>query len=232
MSLQYYLHQGSSALSDFRSERLAWRLRAYQVTAKYVHYVALTEALDDGTKLRLDALLSYHDVLPNRASKDTPEGFKTYTLYVSPRTGTISPWSSKATSIAHVCSLGTKVRRIERGTVFFVTTDLDIANATWTEGLYDRMTQILTREPPDLDEMFAQGTPAPATIVSIHDQRVAPDEALAEANKKYWLALDASEIDYLAEAYGANGSIGRNPYLEELFMFAQVNSEVLTPRHT
>ena len=38
-------------------------------------------------------------------------------IIVVPRFGTISPWSSKATDIAHVCGLDA-VRRIERGIVW------------------------------------------------------------------------------------------------------------------
>ena len=38
--------------------------------------------------------------------------------YVTPRN--ISPWSSKATSIAHVCGLKTQVHRIERGRAILV----------------------------------------------------------------------------------------------------------------
>ena len=40
-------------------------------------------------------------------------------LYVVPRLGTLSPWSSKATDIARVCGLA-GVRRIERGRAYLI----------------------------------------------------------------------------------------------------------------
>jgi len=39
----------------------------------------------------------------------------------STRPGTISPWSSKATDIAHICGL-TKIKRIERAVAYTIDT--------------------------------------------------------------------------------------------------------------
>jgi phosphoribosylformylglycinamidine synthase len=41
-------------------------------------------------------------------------------VLVVPRPGTISPWSSKATDIAHNCGLSA-IRRLERGVAYYLT---------------------------------------------------------------------------------------------------------------
>ena len=73
--------------------------------------------------------------------------------------------------------------------------------------------------------MFQQHNPLPASIISFVDAKTSPREALQMANRRLGLALEASEIDYLVEAYSIGGPIGRSPTDVEIFMFAQVNSE-------
>ena len=80
-------------------------------------------------------------------------------LLVVRRPGTISPWSSKATDIAHVCGL-TAVRRIERGIAFDTRHDLD----SWTYYLIGRQvaaerfnTQGWGPDQPIADNQTAQG---------------------------------------------------------------------------
>ena len=64
-------------------------------------------------------------------------------IYVSPRKGTISPWSSKATSIAHVCGLEKLVERIERGVLFGLETECGQVDVKlFRDLLYDRMTEV------------------------------------------------------------------------------------------
>lgn len=225
MASDYFTHQGSSALSDFRRNALAIKVGAHDILAYHVHYVCLNGPLEERERNSISYLLTYDDVPPNKIQIEDKVDGKAYTFYVFPRTGTISPWSSKATSIAHVCGLKNKVRRIERGIVYKVFTDEDIIEIPkWENTIYDRMTQELSREEPPMDKMFAQHEAAPATIVSILDQED-PRKALEAANRNLGLALDSSEIDYLVDAYGKDGPLHRNPYLEELFMFAQINSE-------
>ena len=90
---------------------------------------------------------------------------------------------------------------------------------------HDRMTQNFSSSPPDLDAMFAEYPASPASVVQLHDEGVDPRAALEKADKSLGLALDASEIDYLIQAYDSDESLRRSPYDVELFMFAQVNSE-------
>lgn len=60
-------------------------------------------------------------LLPETSSPNifgTANTARSQIYYVTPRN--ISPWSSKATSIAHVCGLKTQVQRIERGRAIMV----------------------------------------------------------------------------------------------------------------
>lgn len=93
------------------------------------------------------------------------------------------------------------------------------------DDLYDRMTQTFSTSAPDLDAMFAEHQPASANIIDMYGAGREPRAVLEEANKSLGLALDASEIDYLVQAYATGGPLSRSPYDVELFMFAQVNSE-------
>ena len=135
-------------------------------------------------------------------------------LIVVPRVGTISPWSSKATEILHVCGLS-GVRRVERGV------------AIWTEGtasalaslVCDPMTQSIIESVSDGASLFNQAKPAPVSRTELGSD---PEGSLAKANVDLGLALSADEIAYLASNYA---KLGRDPTDIELLMFSQANSE-------
>ncbi len=223
-------------MSDFRLARLAHDVEAIEARAIWVHYVHANRTLRDEEPDILRLLLQppeaqHHQDWWHQSSQDAPivsnesyhAGFDL--LYVSPRPGTISSWSSKATSIAHVCGLADSIKRIERGMIIAARFEngLDDGAIPHADVLYDRMTQVISREPIDLNLIFAERAPAPGKSVSIHDAGVAPREALQQVNRLLGLALDASEIDYLLDAY--TKQLRRDPTDVELFMFAQVNSE-------
>ncbi|NNE48184.1 MAG: hypothetical protein HKN37_16145, partial [Rhodothermales bacterium] len=89
---------GQSALSNFRLAKLTRALQRadagiQSVEARFVYLVDTSEELGKADRSRLDALLLSGDK-PARLSKGAEK------LYVVPRPGTISPWSSKATDIA------------------------------------------------------------------------------------------------------------------------------------
>ena len=228
MSLELYIHYGASALSDFRSHSLASKIGAEGVKAQYVHYVALKEGISLEEQALLDELLTYDDVPTSRPiEKEGAGNLETFRFYVVPRKGTISPWSSKATSIAYVCGFKNKVRRIERGVIFYVTTDKETRTLipTYTTKLYDRMTQALDIKPPSWNDLFAEPEAKPAEILPILGQGDNARVALEKVRKSHGLVLDSEEIDYLLRIFGENGSVCRNPYLEEIFMFSQLNSD-------
>jgi phosphoribosylformylglycinamidine synthase len=210
---------GAPALSQFRLDKLQKSLqtrdaRVGGLAARLIHFVDASAPLDEAELETLGKLLTYGP----RAHLKAERG---QTLLVTPRLGTVSPWSSKATDIAHVCGLKA-VRRLERGTLYFIDAAAALNAALLVDLgalLHDRMTETLwvgTQEP---DGLFATGTPRPLRVV-----RLASDghAALARANADWGLALSSEEIDYLVTAFRA---LGRDPTDVELMMFAQANSE-------
>ncbi|KAL8930514.1 MAG: hypothetical protein Q9208_000698 [Pyrenodesmia sp. 3 TL-2023] len=219
-----YIHQGTSALSTTQAKQLAIKLGVDYVQAPFVHYIALHSSLTDAEWSNLNELLTYGEVPQPLSPSPTSSAAPVGTFYVLPRTGTISPWSSNATSVAYVCGLEKKVIRIERGIVYtlFSRKPIDEAEVVKSNQLHDRMTQTFSSSPPDLEAIFTDHPPAPLVHVELGDD---PQKALETINNESGLSLDATEIAYLVEAFGSNGSVHRNPTDVELFMFSQVNSE-------
>ncbi|MDN7129883.1 phosphoribosylformylglycinamidine synthase [Pseudidiomarina sp. 1APR75-15] len=209
--------RGAPALSEFRTEKLLQRLHqadvpAQDVYAEYVHFVDVTASLSDDEQQVLKKLLTYGPAL----AQHLPAGAL---LAVVPRVGTISPWSSKATDIAHNCGLD-KIRRLERGMVYYLEGELDEEQLQRASAvLHDRMTEMVLRDLDEADALFAAATPEPLTSVDI---LAGGREALQRANIDMGLALADDEIDYLFDSFN---SLGRNPNDIELYMFAQANSE-------
>ena len=211
--------RGAPALSDFRLQKLQERLRAatgvdLQLYAEFMHFADLAGDLAADELAVLERLLRYGPSLPAHA----PEG---RLVLVVPRTGTISPWSSKATDIAHNCGL-TSILRLERGTAYYLEADAGLDGevlAKAAAALHDRMTQVALFDLAGAARLFERAEPRPATRVDI---LAGGRAALVEANAALGLALSGDEIDYLRESFTA---LGRNPTDVELMMFAQANSE-------
>lgn len=231
----YLALPGTSALSKFRRDRLMSQLGAKDLQAIWVHYVVLYRQLTKEEHQIVEQLLEYdsypengelYDALQKAVNHGQSPADKHIRLfYVSPRAGTISPWSSKATNIAHVCGLESAVKRAERGVLYAAKFDQAPQDDSIPspDSLHDRMTDSLATTPPDLDLMFAQAAPAPLQRVNLLHNPAGPEATLREANKTLGLALDESEMKYLIDAYTKD--LKRNPTDVELFMFAQVNSE-------
>jgi phosphoribosylformylglycinamidine synthase len=224
MASEYLTIPGSTAFSDFRARALAVGIKARGVKARWVHYVHIAAAIQEEQRQVLERLLEYGDPFTEAAEMTAKDG-RTVEFYITPRVGTISPWSSKATSIAHVCGLESVVKRVERGMKIMCTFDADGDEAGHLDLLHDRMTQAIGTEEPDLEKMFSEHAPQRLEIIPINKEGSTPIEVLNEANQRLGLALDPSEIEYLADAYSLDGPIRRPPTDVELFMFAQVNSE-------
>ena len=112
--------RGAPALSDFRVAKLLaqceqLQLPIHNIYAEFVHFAQLNEALSDSEENVLQQLLTYGPTI----EEHQPSGIF---LLVTPRPGTISPWSSKSTDIAHNCGLD-KITRLERGIAFYITID-------------------------------------------------------------------------------------------------------------
>ncbi|MCK9605637.1 MAG: phosphoribosylformylglycinamidine synthase [Methylomonas sp.] len=226
---------GTAALSSFRLEKLLSQLQSLDssiqtVSARFVHFAQLEAPLAEAQKAMLGRLLDYGDTSTHASvvvPADTTGGQAvplstvfTASLWIVPRLGTISPWSSKASEIAERCGLA-EVRRLERGIEYTFTGSAQLNTAalrTLAAVLHDRMTQQVVIDPAQLD-LFAEHDPKPLQSVDIMAQGRA---ALVEANTALGLALSADEIDYLSDSFS---QLGRNPTDVELMMFAQANSE-------
>src|SRR5690554_5159506 len=218
---------GSAVLSPFRREQLLKRFSALNlpvadISGQYEHYVWLEAPLDATGQQQLERLLDYGTPL-----EANPESRNTLVLRVFPRFGTVSPWASKATDIAHNCGLSA-VRRIERGVRYVITPQrgllggksLDEAQlAELAAELHDRMTETVVDAAFDGQALFTSLPGKPTTTIRVLS---AGRQALVEANTALGLALSEDEIDYLTDAFRR---LGRNPTDVELMMFAQANSE-------
>ncbi|KAH8701966.1 phosphoribosylformylglycinamidine synthase [Talaromyces proteolyticus] len=216
---------GSVAFSRSRGRAIAFQIGAVDVRAQWFHYVHNSQTLEEPQRAVLEQLLQYGDITDIPPSFEKSDGL-VRTFYVYPRVGTISPWSSQATGISHVCGLGKSVKRIERGLkISALFAEEKKAEDGYLDFLHDRMTQVISEEEPDLDKMFSEHPPLPLETIPLHAGEKSAVEILQDANKRLGLALDQSEIDYLVAAYASNGPVPRDPTDVELFMFAQVNSE-------
>lgn len=206
-------------MSDFRVKRLCDVLEREGVPmaalgAWHDHYLFLGDALDEGKRQRLEAVLDYGEPA-------LPLSGATFEVLVVPRLGTISPWSTKATDILHHCGLE-EVLRAERGTTFQIRLregSVDAVREKVRALLHDRMTEGLLASRDEARRLFDPAQPQPFARVDILG---GGRTALEAADKALGLALAVDEIDYLLALFGATG---RNPTDAELLMFAQANSE-------
>lgn len=211
--------RGSPALSEFRVNKLLTACREQQlpvtgIYAEFMHFADLKAELNPQELEKLEKLLTYGPTI----QEHEPQGLL---LLVTPRPGTISPWSSKATDIAHNCGLH-GIKRLERGTAYYVEaeTALTAAQLTTLKALlHDRMMEVVFEELTDAQQLFSVAEPAPMSQV---DVLAGGRRALEKANVSLGLALAEDEIDYLVESFT---KLGRNPNDIELMMFAQANSE-------
>ncbi|MGE4242627.1 phosphoribosylformylglycinamidine synthase [Ramlibacter sp.] len=224
MSLHITEFEGGRALGDFRARQLLPRLAAIDdriagIAGRFVHLVAADHAPSPAEKERLAALLTY--------GEPAEDGAVGPLLIVTPRLGTVSPWASKATDIAHNCGLA--LRRVER----IVEYRLQMKSGWFGKGaapgdgklrevaalLHDRMTESVVASRAEAAQLFTELQAAPMEHV---DVLAGGRGALEAANARFGLALADDEIDYLVQAFTG---LGRNPSDVELMMFAQANSE-------
>jgi len=238
---------GSSAITSTRRTTLLKSFQAAEASITSIDAVQLhlvdpvssdAEATlgksDSAERGILDALLAYGD---DERLQETKSFLETgvdaagkdntvLALYVLPRAGTISPWSSKATDIAKICRLGEHVARLERGSLYLVQSSAPLSLPALKSVLpliHDRMTQLIHTSIPSAATVFPPTPPKPSSLITVPIIGAEdPHAVLGEANVRLGLALSEAEIPYLVESFIA---AGRNPTDAELFMFAQVNSE-------
>ena len=210
---------GAPSLSAFRRRKLLSTLQqavpsVTSVSAEYVHFAETNQPLSESEQATLQALMTYG---PSEQQQDKLGEL----LLVVPRPGTISPWSSKATDIAHNCGLDS-ISRVERGTAYYVASDDPLTEAQLQilgELVSDRMVESVMTHMQQAEALFTHHQPKPLTEVDILAGGVA---ALKLANVELGLALAEDEIDYLVASFE---ELQRNPSDTELMMFAQANSE-------
>ena len=212
--------RGRAALSSFRLDKLhlafSQALPDLRVAAEYWHFVNSHRALQPDELKRLERLLTY-------GPRSEPPAERGTLILAVPRIGTISPWSSKATDIAHHCALDA-ITRIERGIAFWVERPrggalTDDERRALLPHLYDRMTETVFSSFDDVERLFRHHDPLPLETVELLRGGIA---ALERANRDMGLALSDDEIAYLVDNFTR---MGRNPTDVELMMFAQANSE-------
>ena len=225
MTLHTLILEGGNALSAFRIQQLLPKLQGLcphvkDVHGQYLHLVATESVLPNQQATVLGQLLTYGDPV---SSKQISQ--HVLQIIVSPRLGTVSPWASKATDIAHNCGL--PVRRIER----FVEYTLNFSSASALQSLtaelkiqladllHDRMTESILKQ---RDDVIALTHELQAQSLLHVDVLKGGRDALVSANLQFGLALAEDEIDYLLQSFQ---QLGRNPTDVELMMFAQANSE-------
>jgi phosphoribosylformylglycinamidine synthase len=201
--------RGPGALSGFRLSKLLAVLKKADpavrgVAAEYRHFVECDRELDAGARGLLERLLAYGPPAPPGQGE---------TFLVVPRLGTISPWSSKATDIARSCGLQ-GVRRLERGTLFFLEGKKSLDRRALGACLHDRMTEAVLGSTEEAVRLFERVPPRRGQSI--------PLSSLRQANAQLGLALTEDEIEYLQAAFR---KLGRDPTDAELTMFAQANSE-------
>ena len=207
---------GSSMLSPFNKQKLIERLQAMHISvadihARYVHFVDVSQDLTEQEQATLNSLLTY-------GPKQTQSEVFDISMVVTPRAGTISPWSTKASNIANNCGLS-KIKRIERGIQYsFQGAQLSDAENI-ALAIHDRMTQMVLNSLDDASALFVHHDAKPLVAIDVLG---AGRVALEQANKQLGLALAEDEIDYLQTSFE---NLGRNPHDIELYMFAQANSE-------
>ena len=212
---------GRSAHSAFRLAKLLSAIQGEisdisSLRSEYRYFIDVTDDHELTTQEQtvLSSLLEAQ-VAPSVSGEG--EGF----FLVTPRPGTISPWSSKATDIVLNSGIST-VARIERGVAFFVKTNTALSRQQWQAVgslLHDRMIESIFTTEDEADRLFMHSKSRPLAAINI---LAGGRAALVDANKTMGLALAEDEIDYLVDNFT---SLGRNPNDVELMMFAQANSE-------
>ncbi len=210
--------EGGNALSNFRIQNLQGQLAGISpkiegFTAKFYHFIHTKQELSEEQQKRLEALLTY---IPT--SSNIKEDLL---ILITPRLGTISPWSSKATDITHNCGLQS-IDRIERGTLYqlSLTEELDEQEKYHiADLLHDRMTESVCFALDDAKSLFIEESRRELVSVDFNEN---PKQTLIRTNREMGLALAEDEIDYLIENYQ---KLSRTPTDVELMMFAQANSE-------
>ena len=151
-----------------------------------------------------------------------------YWWFLSPRVGTVSPWSSKTKQILLTCQLDVFSEIVPiwafrvvgepsyQGLLKHQKFKSELIRA-FQQSWFDAMNQSLWTDCQEINQLFERKTTKPLQSIDIADIAKAK-----QANQSLGLALSDAELTYLQRLYA---DWGRSPTDAELVMFAQVNSE-------
>ena len=146
---------GGLALSNFRQKRLLTNLLDQgvpltDISAEYVYFIWSDVVMTQDQISRSLKLLN-----SSGTSLINPMQGTIDSLLVVPRIGTISPWASKATEIAHHCNL--PVLRLERGIKFVWSSKKPLPNnlhALVINATHDRMTESVLSQLSEANQLY------------------------------------------------------------------------------
>ena len=194
-------HEGGNALAPHQVQALLPRLQAINsrisgLHARHVHWVSTDQPLVGSDADRLSALLTYGEAYDGPSDGDL--------IVVAPRLGTVSPWASKATDIAHNCGLA--IRRVERVVEYRIVVKAGVIGALLGSSkslapqdlqaiaalLHDRMTESVLASREDARRLFDERVGQAMERVDVLGRG---RQALEEANVTFGLALSDDEIE-------------------------------------
>jgi len=209
-------HTGIQALRNFKVKTLNKKISALipdieLVSSEYIHFIESRQNLNNSNKSTLEKLLDYAPKADLSNSN--------FEITISPRIGTISPWSSKASEICNLCGLS-DIKRVERGITYHFNRRTNGKELnTILEFVMDKMTESYLENIEESKLLFNELQPRNFNSIDILKYG---ESAIIKANIELGLALSDSEINYLFDRFTC---LERNPRDIELMMFAQANSE-------
>ena len=212
---------GVVALSEFRKEKILKELKAFtaceDIETQYYYFLDC-DALGEEKQIVINQLLNIAGNAANQVTQKKIKDNHHELRFVVPRLGTISPWSTKATDIFHLCGLKI-VKRVERG-IQWRFYGLEEGNMLKVETvIHDPMTESILQQDHEANRLFEVSEPLPLVEIDLLSGGA---HALAIANEEFGFALSTEEQQYLVSRFQ---NLERNPTDVELMMFAQVNSE-------
>ena len=150
-------HTGIQALRNFKVKALNKKISALipnieLISSEYIHFIESKNDLNTSTRSSLDKLLNYAPKANLLNSN--------FQITITPRIGTISPWSSKASEICKLCGL-LDIKRLERGIIYhFTRSTNDKELKTILEFVMDKMTESYLENIEDSKLLFNELQPS------------------------------------------------------------------------
>ena len=214
------LYQGANTFTLFRREEKLEQLRLIEPSISAidiitVYIVSESAPLSTQEKSVLSDLLATDVVLKPSFNEGS------LLFWVLARKGTTSPWSSKASDIAHNCGLN-NILFIKRAFQYRLTIGDDLsdhAKQRIIDACHDSLTQSIVTNEFEFLSYFDPIKALPCADINILAHGI---DALEVFNDRLGLSLSQGELDYLYQSFVA---LNRNPTETEIMMFGQVNSE-------